>query len=108
MAALERAAKAWISLGRVLYPSLAEVEASLAAAQPDHHRSTVSYPEENPMARKFDADMEQVLHEALDAEVYSGNRGLNIDPDETSLLDLTAFCLEALLEKYELTPRKED
>lgn len=57
------------------------------------------------MTHKFDADMEKVLHEALDAEVYSGNRGLSIDPDETDLLDLTAFCLDALLEKYELKPR---
>lgn len=42
MAVLEEVAKAWIDLGRVLYPSLAEVEASLAAAgkdDPPMHRS---------------------------------------------------------------------
>lgn len=33
MPTLEQAAKAWIDLGRVLYPSLAEVEASLAAVR---------------------------------------------------------------------------
>lgn len=31
MVSLERAAKAWTDLGRVLYPSLAEVEAELAS-----------------------------------------------------------------------------
>ena len=30
MPTLEQAAKAWVRLGRVLYPSLAEVEAELA------------------------------------------------------------------------------
>ena len=36
MATLEQAARAWIDLGRVMYPSLAEVEASLAShAHPD-------------------------------------------------------------------------
>lgn len=30
MVTLERAARAWIALGRVMYPSLAEVEAALA------------------------------------------------------------------------------
>ena len=43
MAALERAARAWIDLGRVMYPSLAEVEEALAAAadedDPPIHRS---------------------------------------------------------------------
>ena len=43
MAVLERVARAWISLGRVLYPSLAEVEQALAAAagedDPPIHRS---------------------------------------------------------------------
>lgn len=31
MVTLERAAKAWADLGRVMYPSLAEVEAALAS-----------------------------------------------------------------------------
>ena len=31
MVTLEQAAKAWASLGRVMYPSLAEVEAALAS-----------------------------------------------------------------------------
>ena len=30
MVTLEQAARAWIALGRVMYPSLAEVEAALA------------------------------------------------------------------------------
>lgn len=30
MVTIERAARAWVDLGRVLYPSLAEVEAALA------------------------------------------------------------------------------
>ena len=33
MAALERVARAWISLGRVMYPSLAEVEAALTSRE---------------------------------------------------------------------------
>lgn len=43
MAVLERVARAWTNLGRVLYPSLAEVEKALAAAadedDPPIHRS---------------------------------------------------------------------
>ncbi len=33
MVTLEQAARAWTALGRVMYPSLAEVEASLAEVQ---------------------------------------------------------------------------
>lgn len=42
MAVLERVARAWTNLGRVMYPSLAEVEKALAAADEDDppiHRS---------------------------------------------------------------------
>lgn len=33
MVTLEQAARAWINLGRVMYPSLAEVEASLTSRE---------------------------------------------------------------------------
>ena len=55
MVTLEQAARAWTNLGRVLYPSLAEVEAALA----DQSNSTVDMAGDHPITSQQTHESEE-------------------------------------------------
>ena len=53
MVTLEQAARAWTALGRVMYPSLAEVEAALAGQS---HSTADAHPMTSQQTHKFEED----------------------------------------------------